>query len=436
MKCVARPGELHGEATIPGSKSNTTRAVVFATLAPGRSIIHNPVHSIDCYSTVEVCRSLGATIEVNGEQWIVDGVGPEPKVPSDILNVGNSGTTLYIITAVGALLKNGYAVVSGDYQIRRRPSAPLVRALCELGATAFCTRPDIGAAPIVVGGPLVGGRTTLPGVNSQWLTPLLIVGPLTERGISVEVDNLQERPYIAMTLRWLDFLNVKFSNTDWRVFEVPGGQAYHSYEAWIPADWESACFPLVAAAITNSDITLYGLDISDPQGDKAIIRILQDMGADVEVRDGGKGGIHVRGGRTLHGMEIDCGDIPDAPPILAVLGTQAEGRTVLYNLYASRLKETDRPRSIYEELLKMGGKLYWDNEDRLVIERSELHGASIDGRHDHRIVMATACAALCATGTTTITNAEYVRVSFPSFFEVMTSLGAPFELEGREEYAS
>ena len=435
MQCTAKPGALRGDATIPGSKSNTTRAVVLATLAPGRSVIHNPVHSVDCYSTVEVCRTLGAKIEVGSDTWIVDGVGPELDAPSDTLHVGNSGTTLYVITAVASHVRNGWAVVTGDYQIRRRPSGPLVRALNDLGAKSFLTRPNSGAAPIVCGGPVVGGSTSLPGVNSQWLTPLLMIGPLTEKGITVEVDNLQERPYIDMTLRWLKRLNVEFTNDDWKLFRVPGGQKYEAFDGAIPSDWESACFPLVSAAITDSDITLHGLDMFDAQGDKDIIRILKEMGADVEVRDNGKGGIRVRGGRTLHGISIDCGDIPDAPPILSVLGTQAEGRTVLHNLHASRLKETDRPRSIYEELLKMGGKLYWETDDTLVIEKSELKGAQIDGRHDHRIVMATACAALVASGTTTISNAEYVKVSFPTFYEVMTSLGAPFQLEGEQDYA-
>jgi 3-phosphoshikimate 1-carboxyvinyltransferase len=434
MQCIARSGVLRGEATIPGSKSNTTRAVVLATLAPGRSVIHNPVHSVDCYSTVDVCRTLGAKIEIDEDVWVVEGVGPDLEPPCDVLNVGNSGTTLYVITAVASHVKNGWAVVTGDYQIRRRPSGPLVRALNDLGAKSFATRPNSGAAPLVCGGPVVGGTTSLSGVNSQWLTPLLMIGPLTEKGIIVEVDNLQEKPYIDMTLRWLKKLDVQFTNTDWRHFHVPGGQRYDAFDGSIPADWESACFPLVAAAITDSDITLHGLDMFDAQGDKDIIRILRAMGADVEVKDDGHGGIRVRGGRTLHGIEIDCSDIPDAPPILSVLGTQSEGRTVLYNLHASRLKETDRPRSIYEELLKMGGKLHWENDDRLVIERSDLKGTQIDGRHDHRIVMATACAALVASGTTTISNAEYAKVSFPTFFEVMTSLGAPFELEGEPEH--
>ena len=426
MDCIARQGTLKGEARIPGSKSNTTRAVVFATLAPGRSVIHNPVTSVDCFSTVRVCRQLGAQVQIEDGTWIVDGVGPVLEPPADILDVGNSGTTLYIITATATLLRHGHAVISGDEQIRRRPSGPLVQALRDLGATAFCTRPDVGAAPIVVGPRLAGGSTRLPGVNSQWLTPLLMTGPLSDRGVTVEVDNLQERPYIALTLRWLDRLGIQYTAEEWRHFHVPGGQAYKPFEATIPADWESACFPLVAAAITDSDVVIHGLDLNDPQGDKAIISILQQMGADVQVQP--DGGIRVRGGRSLHGIEIDCRDIPDAPPILAVLGTQAEGRTVLYNLAASRLKETDRPRSIYEELLKMGARMHWETEDRLVIERSNLHGAEIDGRHDHRIVMATAVAALVAEGTTRISDAPYAAISFPNFFELMQSLGAPYEL--------
>ena len=115
MQCTARSGVLRGEATIPGSKSNTTRAVVLATLAPGRSIIHNPVHSVDCYSTVEVCRTLGAR-SGGQDAWVVDGVGPDLEAPSNMLDVGNSGTTLYIITAVASHIRNGWGIVTGDYR--------------------------------------------------------------------------------------------------------------------------------------------------------------------------------------------------------------------------------------------------------------------------------------------------------------------------------
>ncbi len=209
-------------------------------------------------------------------------------------------------------------------------------------------------------------------------------------------------------------------------FYLYGGQRYKPFEYKIPSDWESACFPIVAAAITDSDITLYGLDTTDYQGDKAIIDILKEMGADIEVKNNGKDGIKIKGGKTLKGIEIDCRDLPDAPPILSVLGTQAEGKTVLKNLGAARLKETDRAKTIAMELRKMGAKIE-EYENSMVIYKSDLYGTRIDGHTDHRIVMATAVAGLVAKGNTVIDDAEYIRISFPNFYEVMTSLGAKIE---------
>ena len=133
--------------------------------------------------------------------------------------------------------------------------------------------------------------------------------------------------------------------------------------------------------------------------------------------------VTVEGGTELNGIEIDCSGTPDAVPALAVLGCKAQGKTHLYNIEASRLKETDRTRSIMEELIKMGGK-FEETEGSLTVYHSELKGTRIDGRHDHRIVMATAVAAMMAEGETMIDDAEYVGVSFPNFYEVMTSMGA------------
>lgn len=424
MKFRVTAGNLRGTARIPGSKSNTTRAVTIATLAEGASIIQNPVPSRDCFSTCEVCRGFGARIENLPDRWLVDGVGL-PRIPEDVLNVGNSGTTLYIVTAMAALNPDGYTIITGDYQIRYRPAGPLLGSLVTLGATAFSARGN-GCAPLVVRGRLKGGRTTLPGVNSQWLTPLLIAAPLAEGDTEVVVEDLQERPYIAMTLGWLDRQGIRYEMEGMRRFKIYGGQSYRPFHETIPADWESASFPLVAAAITNSDVTIEGMDTRDHQGDKVIVDLLQAMGADLEVRNYGLDGIRIRGGRELKGIEIDCRDIPDAPPILAVLGTQASGKTILRNLGASRLKETDRSRVIARELRQMGARIT-EEPDALIIERSELHGAEIFGNHDHRIIMATAVAGLVATGETIIDTAEYYAISFPDFYEVMTGLGHPLE---------
>jgi 3-phosphoshikimate 1-carboxyvinyltransferase len=167
------------------------------------------------------------------------------------------------------------------------------------------------------------------------------------------------------------------------------------------------------------------MDPDDWAGERAYPHIIQEMGGKVTFEDDGRTVI-VEGGRELHGIEIDCSGTPDAVPALAVLGCKASGKTVLNNIAASRLKETDRTRSIKEELTKMGGR-FDETSNSLTIYRSDLKGAEIDGRHDHRIVMATAVAALMAKGITEISDAEYCGVSFPNFYELMVSLGAKIE---------
>ncbi len=422
IKFIVEPSNLKGEARIPGSKSNTTRAVVIASLAEGRSVIKNPLPSADCLSTVEVYKRYGARVLSLGKEWIIEGSYENPKLPDDVLNTGNSGTTTYIAIGTAGLIE-GYTVITGDHQIRRRPSGPLLKAIEDLGGEAISVKGD-GSQPVVIKGKIKGGRVYLPGVNSQWLTPLLINTPLADGNTEIYVDNLQERPYIKMTLGWLRRCGIEYEEENMERFFLKGGQKYRNFEYEIPSDWESACFPIVAAAITDSDITLHGLDLNDYQGDKAIISILQAMGADIDTNYGG--GIRIRGGKTLHGIEIDCGDTPDAPPILAVLGTQAEGKTILNNLGASRLKETDRARSIAEELRKMGAKIE-EYEDSMVIYRSDLVGARINGHTDHRIVMAMTVAGFVAKGNTIVDDAEYVKISFPNFYELMSSLGAKIE---------
>ena len=426
MKFIVEPSNLKGDAKIPGSKSNTTRAVVIATLAEGESIIKNPLPSADCLSTVEVYKGYGAEIvSLEEDKWIIRGSWKNPKLPNDVLNTGNSGTTTYMAIGTASLVKEGYTVITGDHQIRRRPSGPLLEAIGDLGGKAFSVRGN-GSQPVVVKGPIRGGKTKLPGVNSQWLSPLLINTPLAPEDTEIYVKNLQERPYIRMTLGWLKRTGIEYKEEEMERFYLYGGQRYKPFEYKIPSDWESACFPIVAAAITDSDITLYGLDTTDYQGDKAIIDILKEMGADIEVKNNGKDGIKIKGGKTLKGIEIDCRDLPDAPPILSVLGTQAEGKTVLKNLGAARLKETDRAKTIAMELRKMGAKIE-EYENSMVIYKSDLYGTRIDGHTDHRIVMATAVAGLVAKGNTVIDDAEYIRISFPNFYEVMTSLGAKIE---------
>lgn len=426
MWYIVRPSKkLSGSATIPASKSNSVRAVFLGLLANGISeatINHPPG---DVYSIANVATKLGAKITVKDNKWYIEGTGGDLKVPVDVLDVGNSGTGLFITIALAGLI-NGYSVVTGDDQIRYKPgrwAQPLLNALNDLGAYAFSTKGD-GKPPIVVRGVIRGGKTRLPGVNSQWLTPLLIATPLAERDTEIYVEDLHERPYIRMTLQWLERAGVKVEHENFERFYIRGGQRYSPYRYVVPGDWESASYVLVAGAIVeDSEVTIYGVDTRDVQGDKAIVDILKQMGAEVIVRNYGVDGITVRSTGELEGIEIDCKDLPDAIPHLAVLGTFAKGSTVLKNIAASRLKETDRVMTSKMELEKMGARIeVRDNE--MIIHHSKLHGAWIDGHMDHRIVMALSLAGMIAEGTTVISDAEYAKKSFPTFYEVFRSLGA------------
>jgi 3-phosphoshikimate 1-carboxyvinyltransferase len=424
VKYLVKKSSLQGTTRIPGNKSASARAIVLGGLAQGESRVINPLPGIDSFSIVEMMRALGAEIDTSRpDQWLFKGVGNQPRVPGTVLDAGNSGTGYYLISAVAALIQ-GISVVSGDYQICRRPAQPLIDALNDLGAQVYSTR-DSGTAPLVVKGPMSGGVTSLPGINSQWLSPLLIAGALTANGITVNIKDLVERPYVDMTMGWVRIAGGQVSHKDYEEFTVPGGQAFQGFEAEIPADWGSSGYPMIATAITDSKVTFVGMNPDDFAGEKVFPHILKAMGASVAFEDEGRTVI-VEGGNQLHGIEIDCSGTPDAVPILAVLACKAEGKTLLYNIGASRLKETDRTRSIKEELTKMGGR-FEETEDSLTIYHSELHGAHIDGRHDHRIVMATAIAGMIAEGETMIDDAEYVGVSFPNFYEVCTSLGADIQ---------
>jgi 3-phosphoshikimate 1-carboxyvinyltransferase len=425
VKFIVKSSTLQGIARIPGNKSASARAIVLAGLGEGVSRISNPLAGVDSFSIVGMMRALGANIDTsNPREWIFEGVANQPRVPSCVLDAGNSGTGYYILTAIASLI-DGYSVISGDYQICRRPAQPLIEALNDLGAQVFSTR-NAGVAPLVIKGPLKGGRTKLPGINSQWLSPLLMAGPLSRKGITVMEDNLMERPYVDMTMGWMKLAGVTCYHKNYEEFNVPGSQRYKAFMAHVPADWGSSGYPMIAAAITDSKVNFVGMDPNDFAGERRYPYILKEMGATVTFSDGGRT-VTVEGGSELRGIEINCSDIPDAVPILAVLGCKAQGKTMLRNISASRLKETDRTRSIKEELTKMGGK-FEETPDSLTIYHSDLKGTHIDGRHDHRIVMATTVAGLTADGETEISDAEYCKISFPNFYELMTSLGGKIEL--------
>jgi len=299
--------------------------------------------------------------------------------------------------------------------------APLLTAMEKLGVRV--TGSNASKCPFTLHGPLQGGVTTVNGVSSQFLTALLIACPLAPGDTEITVLNLNERPYVEITLDWLCKMGIRFEQKGLDWFRIYGGQRYRAFESDIPADFSSATFPLCAAAITGSEIVIHGLDFNDHQGDKAVFGYFEKMGTRIHHL---QEGVKVTG-KKLKGIDIDMNATPDALPAMAVAGCLAEGTTRLLNVPQARLKECDRIRASAMELRKMGADIE-ELEDGLVIRHSELTGCDVHGFDDHRMVMSLAIAGLAAKGQTTVDTAGSAGVTYPSFVEDMRKLGAKVEI--------
>jgi len=422
MEVTSRKAQLNGTAVVPASKSHTIRAVILGSLAHGVSVIESPLGSLDTLSAVNAVRAFGAEIELEYDHWTVQGVDGKPGVPDDIINVGNSGTTLFMATGTASLV-DGWTVLTGDEQIRRRSAAPLIEAIRGLDAELFSTRGN-GMAPLAVKGPIRGGQTTVRGISSQYVSSLLMACPLASEDTEITVVELNEHPYVHMTLNWLELLGISYDSTgDLEQIRIRGNQSYSSFRKRIPGDFSSATFLLCAGALAGGTVELRGLEMNDPQGDKEVINILRRMGASIEISHES---VIVNGGR-LTGIEIDMNAIPDAIPMLAVCACFADGTTVLHNVMQARQKETDRIAVMARELTKLGAEIK-ELPDGLIIKGSGLKGGHVQGHGDHRVVMAMTVAGCAADGPVMVDTAEAADITFPGFRDTLRSLGAEIEI--------
>ncbi|MHC4302306.1 MAG: 3-phosphoshikimate 1-carboxyvinyltransferase, partial [Planctomycetota bacterium] len=420
-----RKSRLKGEVEVPASKSHTIRAVTIGSLASGQSLIHRPLVSGDTQSAVKCYRGLGAKIDTSDSNlWKVTGTGGDITAPGKTIDVANSGTTLRIAMGSAALAPAGQSTtLTGDEQIQSRPVGPLLDSLNNLGAECKSLGNN-GRPPVKVTGRLAGGRTSIAATTSQYLSSLLLCTPLAREDTEIDVTLLNEPGYVQMTLDWLDKQGIKYEKEDLGKFRIKGNQEYKAFEATIPADFSSATFFLCAAALVGHEVTLLGLDFSDSQPDKAVVDYLRAMGADISV---GPNSITLKAAR-LSGAEIDMNKTPDALPAMAVTAAFAEGETRMVNVPQARSKETDRIKSMAEELKKMGVDVE-ELAEGLIIRQSRPKPARLDGRSDHRIVMALSLAGLAIEGECTIDTAEAMSVTFPSYVELMKSIGADMAVE-------
>jgi len=424
MRLKVRKSQLTGQVAIPASKSHTIRAVAVASLAHGTSTVHRPLVSSDAISAISCYSQLGASIDTTGpERWLITGTNGNIASPSDIIDVGNSGTTLRLGLGSAALARPGQRITfTGDSQIQARPLQPLMAAINVLGGKCHSVRGN-GMAPVEVEGRLKGGKVSVECKTSQYLSSLLLAAPLADGDTEIEVTLLNEPDYVRLTMDWLDIQGIRYESNDLKWFRVTGGQGYKAFDRAIPADFSSATFFLCAAALLGCEITLSGLDFSDSQPDKAVVDYLRDMGA--AVRTDGRS-VTIKGA-GLRGIDIDMNKTPDALPAMAVAAAFAQGTTRFLNVPQARMKETDRIACMAQELSKMGIRAE-ELPDGLIVHGGRPHAATLDGRSDHRIVMALAIAGLAMGGETVVETAEAMSVTFPTFVDLMQSLGADLEI--------
>lgn len=415
------PSQLSGEIRASASKSHTLRAILFASIADGKSIILDYLHSPDTVAMIAACQQLGAHITQTENKIEIIGCACKFKTPDNVIDCGNSGQVLRFIAALASLMSD-YVVFTGDHSIRHsRPMQPMIEGLTQLDVFCVSTKND-GFAPIIVRGPLKPGKTTLAGEDSQPVSALLIACAFASGPSEIHVRNPGEKPWIGLTLDWFSRLGIVYENNDYTHYKIQGGSKIKHFDYQVAGDFSSLAFPIVAAILTQSEICIQHVDMHDSQGDKKIVEILQKMGAKIEIDEYAKT-LSVKKTAELNGMTIDVNDFIDAVPILAVVGCYARGTTKIVGAQIARHKESDRLTAMTNELKKMGAKIT-EQPDGLVIENSSLQGATLESYHDHRITMSLVVAALGATGASKVAGVEWVKKSYPDFFADFKKLHA------------
>lgn len=393
------------EITAIASKSDAHRAMICAALSQltsGRTCqIHVDSGSKDIEATAACLSAFLA-----GEET---------------MHCGESGSTLrFLLPVMGAL--GHRASFYGEGRLPERPLSPLYEELTAHG----CVLSPKGSRPLVISGKLKAGTYTMPGnVSSQYISGLLFALPLLAGDSKILLEGkLESRGYMDMTLQVIRKFGIQIEESD-TGFTVPGGQTYQAPQSYVvEGDWSNSCFFLVAGALAEGGICVKGLSQQSLQGDKKILDLLKNFGAEVCQRESE---VVVKPGK-LRGITIDASQIPDMVPILAVLACAAEGRTVIENAGRLRIKESDRLATVSQVLNGLGAKVK-ELPEGLIIEGlagEQMSGGTADGANDHRIVMMAAISSLLCKEPVIITGAEAVSKSYPDFFWDLKKL----ELDG------
>lgn len=410
---------LQGTLTIPGDKSISHRSVMFGAIATGKTTVEGFLLGEDCLSTIDCFRKLGVKIDVEGTNVSIDSPGIEGwQEPTEVLYTGNSGTTTRLMLGILAG-STVHSVMTGDASIGKRPMRRVIDPLRQMGAH-ITGRANGQYTPLAIQGTALQAIDYhMPVASAQVKSAVLLAG-LRAEGTTIVREMEVSRDH---TERMLRQFGAQVEEVD-GVISLKGGQTLTGTHVSVPGDISSAAFFLVAGAICeDSKITLENVGIN-PTRD-GIIEVLHNMGASLTLMPNEDSQSEPTATitietSTLRGTTIEGDIIPrliDEIPILALLATQANGKTIIKDAEELKVKETDRITAVVDELKKLGANIE-ATEDGMIIEGpTPLRGANLKTYGDHRIGMMGAVAALITDGAVTLDDAECIAVSYPSFFE-------------------
>ncbi|MDR2967741.1 MAG: 3-phosphoshikimate 1-carboxyvinyltransferase [Methanobacteriaceae archaeon] len=428
--------QVKGVVKAPPSKSYTHRAVILASLSKGTSILKDPLSSEDTIASRETCEKFGANINSYDNYWEVEGTAGNLQIESDeAIDLKNSGTTLRIMASIAALANNKI-IFTGDDSLKTRPMKPLLDSLKDLGVEIKSINNN-DKVPIEISPGFKGGVSEIIGnISSQYISSMLISGPLTKLGIEVKIKGkLSSKPYIDMTRDIMSKFSVKSTcesltkhkecKNDSKkcishIFRVEP-QKYIATDYVIEGDYSSASYLLGAVAIYGGEITVKNLFKDSKQGDKLIIDVLKCMGVKITVK---YDSVTLKSDGILKGVNINLQEAPDLLPTIAVLGALANGETNIYGVEHGRFKETDRIATSCEELAKLGVNIQ-ENPDGLKIIGGVTSG-TVTSHKDHRLAMALSLIGL--KHDVVVEDGEVFDISFPNFIEAMGEIGINFQL--------
>lgn len=417
--------KIAGEIRVPGDKSISHRAIMFGSMAKGKTRVSGFLPGADCVSTIHCFRQLGVSIEHDGESVTIESDGLEGLVePADVLDVGNSGTTIRLLAGILAG-RPFHSVLLGDSSIASRPMSRVARPLRQMGARVD-GRNDGEFTPLSIrGGGLRGIEYRSPVASAQVKSAILLAG-LQASGVTTVYEPHLSRNH---TETMLASFGVKLNAFPGGV-SIEGGQTLRQQEEIVvPGDISSAAFLLAAAAIVPSS-SLFIKNVGINPTRTGILDVLREMGAKLEIHnERAQNGEQVADlsieAAPLRGIEISGEIIPrliDEIPIIAVIATQAEGTTIIKDAAELKVKETNRIDATVAELRKMGAVIEPTDDGMIIRGPCSLRGAVCDSRGDHRIGMAMAIAGLVAEGETTVAGAEAIDISFPGFERLLASV--------------